>query len=314
MSFISNRRILRSQLLDQDAIEPPAPDTQGAEMALRLLLPRARRVYEPSIAPWPENTEDLVHDVRVASRRLVEALSLLKPILPARRVKKVERRLKMLRRALGESREADVMVADFRRLATQAGWQDDVIHALDAMAETGRTAMAKVAYDYPPERLLRHGLDLLELGFQATTRSLRDIASRHLMMRIASAEHDLPTLTQPEASPAHHRLRVRFKTLRYTIEILGVSFPEEYNRPAIIPPLKRVQNALGCLNDADDLYHWLNRPTVKRRLDAAQFQTIRELALNLKQTRYVRAHEVVFRQAPPVLADLGRIAGRIGLL
>ncbi len=58
----------------------------------------------------PEQLEVKVHKLRVACRKTVAAIDGLKPMLPKKPARKLRKRLKLLRRACGDRRDADVMI------------------------------------------------------------------------------------------------------------------------------------------------------------------------------------------------------------
>src|SRR3990172_2396481 len=63
-----------------------------------------------------ENHAEALHDMRVATRRLRETVSLFEPFFPAARVKKTFSKVKKLTKALGLPREIDVNLKLIREL------------------------------------------------------------------------------------------------------------------------------------------------------------------------------------------------------
>lgn len=308
-----DRRALLALMLGGHDLGPAQAEDRGRTLLARLLLPRVRKVYLETANPWPEDAETLVHESRVASRRLVETLELLCPAVGRARAKDAQRRAKALRQALGASREADVLVADFRALTHNAGMGEETVHALDAMTEHGQGALQAAKENYPPERLLQYGVDVLRLAATPTTAApLSALAGPHLYARVEAAAPLVETLHDPEQSPAHHRLRIRVKHLRYTAELLGESFEAAFDAKATIGRLKTLQDALGVLNDAQDLLAWLKRPALKKALGKKTCKKVRKLADELRLSRYGFAKVVVLEQAPLLFADLRRAAGVIG--
>lgn len=308
-----DRRVLLFRLLGGAEPEPLAPDDAGAQLLDRLLLPRLRKVYRDAAKPWPEDTEDLVHDVRVASRRLVEALALVRPVVGKKRARRAMRKAKQLRKALGASREADVLVADFRRLTEAAGMGEEVVHALDAMSAHGQDSLQKMKADHPPEALLSEAVDVLR--FAATPRAstpLYALASRHLYARAEAAAPLVRTLEHEARWPEHHQLRIKAKHLRYTVEILSAPFSDSIDGRAVVGRLKEIQDALGVLNDAQDLLDWLRRPALEKDLGKRVLERVRAQADQERRARYARARDLVLGEVPTLLGDVRRSAGLIG--
>jgi CHAD domain-containing protein len=310
-----DRRILLAELLAEGEVEPPRPDTADAALTYPVLLPRVRAVYAQAARPWPEDTEALVHDVRVATRRLAAALALLRPLLGGGAARRGRRRAKALRNALGVSREADVMVADFRRLAEATALDDAAVHALDALIERGQAALQKTSAAYPPERLLRHGLDLLSTAAAPPHRGdLRGLAAPHLYAAVTAAEALLEPLQHPHRPEEHHQLRIECKHVRYAVELLAPAFPELLDGPALADAMKGVQDALGVLNDAQDLREWLQASLLDEAVGAAAAAEIRTRAEAERQARYEAARDLVLADAPRLFGELRRAAGLMGQL
>lgn len=313
--WAADRRVFLFQLLDEAPPEPVRPLDEGRRLLGRLFLPHLRASYVAAARPWPEDTEDLVHDVRVATRRLVENLALARPMLGAKVSRRAARRAKRLRRALGAPRESDVLVADFRRLAESAGLAASAVHALDAIAEHGEEALEAVKREYPPERLLGDAVDLLV----ATTTPkrvlpLHEVAGLHLYSRLETARALLPALEQDGAWALHHDLRIACKQIRYAVEALGPAFAEALQPERTIQRMKKFQDALGVLNDAQDLIEWLSRPFVVDALGPKLLRKVRDAAETERSARYETARGRVLADAPPVFAELRRGAGLIGPL
>src|SRR5262249_24026824 len=76
-------------------------DDRGELALAKLIGARARDVYGAAAAEWPHPGRSPVHDVRVAARRLREALELASPLADPARWKQAVRRVKRLHSALG---------------------------------------------------------------------------------------------------------------------------------------------------------------------------------------------------------------------
>ena len=308
-----DRRTLLTVLLSYDEQPPLAENDAGSDFLRHLLTQPTRNVYRELALPWPSNPEKLVHDVRVSSRRLVEALTLATPALGRSRARTAIRRARALRRALGAAREAHVMLPDLRALAQRASLGDEITQGLDALRDSGGAALEDASKAYPPERLLTEGLDILHMAeIPRRTFTLRALGARHLYRRASDVRAILECVEDPNRVKEHHRLRVRFKSLRYTVEILAKPFSEVLDARHVVLQSKALQDALGVLNDAQDLLTWLSREDVADHLEPTSLKALREVVQLEQQARFEVAREAVDKVGRRLTASLQRSAGRIG--
>ena len=157
-----------------------------------------------------ETTEDAVHDLRVAVRRLGEALRLWGGGAQA------ARELRRIRDRAAAVRDRDVTIRLLRRPA-----RDPIVIYLRGQRDFAAAELARFL-----RRQLRHPLE--KAPEQGTPRSF-----------VSRAEAFL------NASPAEpHALRIAAKRLRYAIEVLEPAGAEFWlNR------LRRLQGQLGALHD-----------------------------------------------------------------
>jgi CHAD domain-containing protein len=212
-------------------------------VALRILTnawPRAMR-GEPKA----------VHAVRVASRRLREAVRLIDH--PHRESKKVARDLKRLTRLLGPVRELDVSRGLVGALATNEP-------SLAAACERVDVRLLEVAMERR-QRLARQMAEIEESGLSSHVRRLlRRSRSdgrlngdhRHRMAdRIAQRASDLADAAESAgalyAPEALHNVRICTKKLRYALEVGRIAGISGAARAAT--RLRRYQDLLGELHD-----------------------------------------------------------------
>ncbi|MEQ9502518.1 MAG: CHAD domain-containing protein [Deltaproteobacteria bacterium] len=312
MTSPTDRRVLLARL-EKAAHVPPLEATDSDSTLLdKLLYPHLVECHLQAARPWPEDTVDLVHDVRVASRRLVEALALAAPMLDKRRVKKAQAFAKGLRQALGAGREADVMRADLERLLETVGLERP---AVEAHTIAGEDPLERVKAAYPPELLLRRGVDVMRMAAapKVTDVTTGRIAGPHLLARAAATEPLIDSVLDPDRLDDQHRLRIRFKRLRYTVEMIGPAFGDVIDKKATVKTLKALQDALGDLNDMKDLLEWLRSRAARDELGAARAAVLEAARVELDR-RQAHAQELVLTAAPPLVRDLDRAAGVIGPL
>ena len=224
----------------------------SASLTLVRLLERRTRALKRQLAAAIAGKDTGVHQARVASRRLREALPVLTEGLQHTKAGKAKRKIRRLTQALGTVRELDV-----------------TLHLIDELAERPaipRAALAEVRAHVIEEREQRRAvmLDRLDrvdsekLGrrLEAVRQSLLSPAPSHawrpaLAGRIASrarrledAVEDAGQIYEPEGL---HKVRSAAKKLRYALEIADDSAAAPC--PDALRIIKRVQDALGRLHD-----------------------------------------------------------------
>lgn len=192
---------------------------------------------------------EAVHQARVALRRLRSAMTLFKDVLgPERRL--LSDRLRDLARVLGDARDLDVLAERvepgplFDRLSKA---RDKAYAAMTR--ELGRKATHRLPLDLAewvavgawrsdPETARLRETPLPVFAARALDRA-RDKLRKH-------GKH-LADLSPED----RHQVRKDAKKLRYAVEFLATLFPEEKKRrKAFVKALKRLQEALGIINDA----------------------------------------------------------------
>jgi CHAD domain-containing protein len=194
--------------------------------------------------------------MRVASRRVREALRLFAPLYGRRTLQGWNDATAAVTRALGAVRDDDVFIAAFARLARDADTAEE------------RTALAwlvGVAQGERSERLRRMrkrlaGLDLggLRAGLKKTARTravpeadlpLSALATRAVAERLDAVAALLPAARNESDSASQHALRIAMKRLRYAVETLAPCFDDGF--PELHRTLVAFQDALGELHDSD---------------------------------------------------------------
>src|SRR2546421_5497268 len=89
-----------------------------AREAARLVLHRRLEAVIDALGPAlqnPTNDPEVVHRLRVATRRAGAALRIFRSLLPARQYRRARNRLRQLRRAAGAARDWDVFLAQLEK-------------------------------------------------------------------------------------------------------------------------------------------------------------------------------------------------------
>ncbi len=202
-----------------------------------------------------------IHDLRVASRRVREALALFAPCYPKKTLRPLRRTVRGVTSALGELRNADEAFLFLDRLSSQLappgrdfltapiercrrrrkkererlrpvleGWQDGSL-AKRFYRAAGRPILLTAGPDHP--------VFLPVAEFARTALDPRDSEIPQL----------LPQTLREEEIEAQHRLRIAVKHLRYRAEILSPLFQCGFR--GIHDRLKTYQEELGKMHDLD---------------------------------------------------------------
>jgi CHAD domain-containing protein len=224
------------------------------------LLDRRSRALKRQLAAAVAGQHTGVHQARVASRRLREALPVLTDGLHHTKSGKALRKIRRLTEALGAVRELDVS-----------------LHLVDELAEraaTPRRALGEVRAQVMEARERRREVMLKRLDEVDTDKLWHRLASvRHavadatgaqgwkgrLAVRVARRARRLDKAVQEAGqiySPEQlHQVRIAAKKLRYALEIAdesgGVACADA------VRVLKRAQDALGRMHDLQVLQHYV---------------------------------------------------------
>ncbi len=204
--------------------------------------------------------------------------------------------------------------ANLRQLAAACGLDEVSTAGLSSMQQLKQKALARADRNYPPERLIRHALDLLSWTDGKRQSTLRRLGAAHLYRRAQATLPLIDSLLEEDQVAAHHKLRIRFKAIRYTVEILGEAFDEVLNTEVTLARLKVIQDALGDLNDAQDTEIWLRRKQVKAALTPAVRTRLLIAARSLQHQRWQHARNTIVVEAYDIVGEMRRASGKIGPL
>ncbi|HYW46270.1 MAG TPA: CHAD domain-containing protein [Bryobacteraceae bacterium] len=238
----------------------------AADRVTRLL---ERLAYQISSAR-NSHKEEAVHDLRVAIRRLMQALAVFKPQLASKELKKIRRSLKDTMALAGEVRDCDIVLRhlpDFRSPGAAALKEKfqvrrkvaerALLSALSRWVARGtsskwRERLEIAGFESPDDSALRKLPHLAKSFFKCGSRA-------------ADAEASAKDL---------HQFRIAAKELRYTLELFsplyGPAMRDRQDR------IQAVQNLLGRINDLH---------TVRRLVSQAGGHPKIEAALKKRQRR-----------------------------
>jgi CHAD domain-containing protein len=222
------------------------------------LLERRTRALNRHLPRAMAGDDTGVHQARVASRRLREAVPVLTDGLAGSQRGKARRKIRRLTRALGSVRELDVTLHLLDEIGEKPGVSRPAL--LDVRAHVIEERERRQAVMH--ERLAAVNADKLAKRLEAVRVALLEPTPEHnwraaLASRIAKRarrlERAIADAGQIYGPDALHQVRIAAKKLRYAVEIAS----ESGAAPASVTmrTLKRVQDTLGRLHDLQVLQH-----------------------------------------------------------
>lgn len=210
---------------------------------------------------------DALHDFRVAVRRLRSTIRAYPDALGGSIGRRDRRRLAEIAQATGDARDLEVHVA----------WADEHAGRLEGGAQTSiralgddlrrrqgkaQDAVRRVVKDFPRERwrlARRLRFYRVEVDIDAPVGGVRmaSVFGRVALDLAARLEERLAKVRTIEDQDPAHRARIAAKRLRYLVEPFARELP---GAPEVVRPLKRLQDLLGDMHDADVLLARLPPP------------------------------------------------------
>jgi triphosphatase len=230
------------------------PSSSLGDVASAALTGNVKRFIENGVAVRLRDDPDALHDLRVASRRLRAALSEFSGILPVSSMR-IRHELGQLGGPFGNVRDLEVQIGQLVDWQRSTDATDDVIRltelleserarARDAMQRTSASARwERVASDL--ERLVARG----PLRNSSSPRRLALAVAPDLLFAsevkvrkagVRAGEDPVPSML--------HRLRIRCKRLRYSLEFFAPIFRGRADET--IEGLIALQDLLGSHQDA----------------------------------------------------------------
>jgi CHAD domain-containing protein len=201
-----------------------------------------------------------IHDLRVASRRLREALALFEPCFPGKGLKQIGRQVKQVTDILGGLRNTDEALLFFEQLpvAERSEAEPEREALLARLGQERRAARKLLERDLrelkpkPLEKELEEVLAKPRLFTNPHTDPLQPLGSfadTAIVARALPLAQLLPPAREEADAAAQHRLRIATKRMRYRLEILEPLFRCDFEE--LHAALKGYQEVLGKLHDLD---------------------------------------------------------------
>jgi CHAD domain-containing protein len=222
-----------------------------APLPTALLLQRLARALRRHLPAAVAGEQTGVHQARVASRRLREAVPVLATGLKGSKAGKATRKIRRLTRALGTVRELDVTLSLLDELAVapdvaRTAVEDVracVVQERDARREVMLKRLSRVDGDNLARRLGQVG-DALE---KATDEPWRRVLGARLLQRSKRLLSAMDAAGQMYSPERLHDVRIAAKKLRYGLELASGSGIAQ--AAAHVRTIKRTQDVLGKLHD-----------------------------------------------------------------
>ena len=232
-------------------VHPADTNASGAKSKLTPLA-KKRLVRFVTLVPKALLTDraEVIHDLRVASRRLQQVLRLVSPTANSSGTKKLLRKLRKVRRAFGSCRNLDVNLELVRSRigtttgATRQGWDTVRVWLEEKRTRailTGRADLRKndlISFIDRVRRLLEAAEEDAESLAQLWERTKEALTEWRNALDAAKADAQVDRI---------HAFRIAGKRLRYRAELLG-ELGSSQMKP-MVGALKSLQDELGNWHD-----------------------------------------------------------------
>ena len=286
--------------------------------------------FEPKVLKGDD--PDAIHDMRVASRRLQQLLDLIYPQPRPREVRRLRRRIRRCRLALGDVRNCDVLLGlvesslHRKRVPRREAWTAVRDYLLERRVECFSKAMRKlgkvnlaILYVHSKEHLAlargasgRHA-HLHAVSESPTVEPLPERVARALEA-VWNAFEEKVTLSQGDRGAAViHGVRIAAKRLRYLLEVLHAF--DVPGSAGAVAWLRRLQQHLGDWHDLEVLeqvmVEMIARPDYLRE-HLPLIMAVEKLILRNRENKK-QLEEKYFQMARESV-ELRRLKGWVGYL
>lgn len=240
-----------------NAPKPTSPgrdDTEELRALRKLGMKRLRRFSSLAANAMQTEKPKVIHDIRVASRRLQQILDCLYPPPPPAAMRRLRSRIRRTRRALGELRDYDVLIASMeRRMQPKGSVQRSAVIGIRERLRNRRAKLMKKAHTAFAKNDMP-GL-CAQLNALLSPAGARDRAGPH-HPPIETVVHEAwkkfakqVAKSQRGPRPANmHQVRIRAKRVRYLLEVVA-----ELGAPGVEAHLDWLRHLQQCLGEWHDL-------------------------------------------------------------
>ena len=194
-----------------------------------------------------EFSEEAVHDFRVATRRMLSFLDMLRTLMQDPKIQKLRRALKNQLDDLDDLRDAQVLLADIseaiRETPALQSFQEYLRHEEKKLLRAARKEIKSlkiVSFSKRIGKLIQKIEELEQADLEGNLLSAIDEAFAVVNQRYA--------LIDPQEPATIHRLRIAFKKFRYMVEVV---YPILQGLPA--DHLKKLHDYQAAMGDIQDM-------------------------------------------------------------
>ena len=195
-----------------------------------------------------ESSEEAIHDLRVATRRLLALMDLLRSISPHPRLQKLRRTFKMQLDSLDDLRDTQVMLVEvsetFSELPELAPFQEYLLKREKVLLKS----TLKEIRSFKPTNVRKQ----LDTTHKALLKKEKEKHQQAALLQIVDDAFETIVRRFQRIEPTHpatiHRVRIAFKKFRYMVEIVH---PLISNFP--VDNFKHMHNYQGMMGDVQDL-------------------------------------------------------------
>ncbi len=271
---------------------------------MTVLVELSRTVYRPMSGRWPAEDVEMVHQVRVGTRRLQEALELMRPLDLGSGCAEAISRVRALRRRLSSRRAVDVQLqllhAQSQLGAIEPADRRALVLALEAIRERATRSLAEGRLR---AKYARHGLAVLDLAMRIAELPWTPLLPSHLELRMEACRALLPVIEAEEDAVAHHELRKAMKRLRYASELGALALWDGPMAP-LLAAFKPLQDVFGRYNDMYELRVLMDQEEVQGTLAPDALSRLCARYDEARHDAYLSARDVLSESFPPLLRDL----------
>ncbi len=239
------------------------PADDGYRMlAAQCLRKQARRLARQIKLVGAQDQFEVIHQARVAARRLSAALLAFARHLPRKKAKRWRRDIRRAVKQLGAARDKDVQIEFLQKTLKQTSdraLRPGIRRLMVRIRQQRRALQPKVIKtarklrkSATPKAIGRHANTMLAAlpPEGATIQTPAVFAARQQILksldRVIAYES---CLYNPAGIAQHHELRIATKELRYTMELFRPAYEGDLDAP--LAATKKLQNMLGDLHDCD---------------------------------------------------------------
>lgn len=229
--------------------------------AAMILEAKAKAMFGLEKAVRSGKDVEALHDMRVASRRVREAMEIFRTCYRAKAFKEHYRGVRRVTRTLGAVRNLDVCVdffSELRKRSNGTGERDAVVYLLNQKKAERKRAHRKMVRKLDRLDLKRMKKSLRAFCSDPTRDGDAEEANQDMVTRArAIVEERLDHVLGYRGAIEHesdvdalHRMRIATKKLRYAMETLYIVFDDD-GFDEVYNGVKGLQEMLGNIHDLD---------------------------------------------------------------